>query len=178
MMRKTRLGLIFVILLGGLQAAGAPGRETAGEKAVFDDPESLIRGLYAAVTFDPGTSPDWDYVKSFFIPEAVLAVRMTPTSMAVIGVEGFIGWWLDDIREHKMDERGFEESVETLKLTEYGHIAHCFVVYKAGFKTPAGGPRQRGLDSFELMKRDGRWWIVAVTNDVVSPDNPLPENLR
>jgi hypothetical protein len=57
-------------------------------------------------------------------------------------------------------------------------MAHCFVVYEARFKTPADSPGQLGLDSIGMVKTDGRWWIVSITNDVVGPDRPLPEDLR
>ena len=149
-----------------------------GEEDIFLDPESLVRGLYAAVTFEPGTIPDWDYVRKFFIPEAVFGVRQTRTSMAVLDVEDFVAWWVSDIEKHKMKERGFEESVERLKKTEYGNIAQVFVVYKARFKTPEDSPGQLGLDSFSLMKKEERWWIVSIANDVVSPQIPLPIELR
>jgi hypothetical protein len=151
---------------------------TTVEEEVFMDPESLVRGLYTAVTFDAGSVPDWDYVSKFFTPEAVIAVRMTRTSMAVLNVEEFVKWFDDDVKKYKMNERGFEESIEKIKLTVFGDMAHCFVVYKARFKTPENSPGQLGLDSWGLMKKDGRWWIVSVTNDVVTPQRPLPEELR
>jgi hypothetical protein len=150
----------------------------AAEEDVFTDPESLVRGLYAAVTFDAGSVPDWDYVSKFFTPEAVIAVRMTRTSMAILNVEEFVKWFDDDVKKYKMNERGFEESIEKLKLTVFGDMAHCFVVYKARFKTPENSPGQLGLDSWGLINKDGRWWIVSVANDVVTPQRPLPEELQ
>ena len=153
-------------------------RAVAAKEDVFTDPESLVRGLYAAVTFDAGSVPDWDYVSNFFAPEAVIAVRMTRTSMAILNVEEFVKWFDDDVKKYKMEERGFEETIEKIKLTVFGDMAHCFVVYKARFKTPENSPGQLGLDSWGLMKKDGRWWIVSVTNDVVTPQRPLPEEMR
>jgi hypothetical protein len=167
--------VIFLLIFFALSLADG---ETAVEEDVFTDPESLVRGLYASVTFDPGNLPDWDYVRKFFIPEAVFAVRMTRTSMAILNVEEFLKWFDDEVKKYKMDERGFEESIEKMKLTVFGDMAHCLVVYKARFKTPAALPGQLGLDSWGLMKTDGRWWIVSVTNDVVTPQRPLPEELR
>ena len=148
------------------------------DEEVFSDPEKLIRGLYAAVTFEPGTIPDWDYVRSFFISEAVFGVRQSRTSMAVLNLDGFVAWWESDIAKHKMKERGFQETVEKLKKTVYGNIAQVFVVYKARFMTPKDAPGQLGLDSFSLMKKDGRWFVVSIANDVITPNNPLPEELR
>lgn len=167
--------MVFLLVLNSLSMADLA---TAIEEDVFADPESLVRGLYAAVTFDAGSVPDWDYVRKFFTPEAVIAVRMTRTSMAILNVEEFVKWFDDDVKKYKMNERGFEESIEKLKLTVFGDMAHCFVVYKARFKTPENLPGQLGLDSWSLMKKDGRWWIVSVTNDVVTPQRPLPEELR
>ncbi len=152
--------------------------QNAGTGEIFSDPEALVRGLYASVSFEAGTTPDWDYVRSFFIAEAVFGVRKSRTSMDVLDLDGFVTWWLEDIEKHKMKEKGFEESVERMKMTQYRNIAQCFVVYKARFKTPSDSPGQLGLDSFALMKRDGRWWIVSITNDVIVPQNALPEELR
>lgn len=165
--------LFFVLILPTSSVYGNFDQED-----IFTDPESLVRGLYASVTFEPGTLPDWDYVRKFFIPEAVFGGRQTRTSMAVLDLDGFVAWWEVDIEKHKMKERGFKESVEKLKKTVYGNIAQVFVVYKARFWTPEDSPGQLGLDSFSLMKRDGRWWVVSIANDVITPDNPLPEELR
>jgi len=57
-------------------------------------------------------------------------------------------------------------------------MAQVFVVYKARLKSPSTAPGQVGLDSWELLNKDGRWWIVAVTNDIPTPQSPLPEDLR
>jgi hypothetical protein len=148
------------------------------DEDIFTDPEKLVRGLYASVTFEPGTLPNWENVGKFFIPEVVFAVRQTRASMSVLDWDDFVAWWESDIERHKMKERGFVESVENLKMTLYGNIAQVFVVYKARFMTPENQPGQLGLDSFTLMKKDGRWWIVSLANDVINPEIPLPEDLR
>ncbi|MDH4195797.1 MAG: hypothetical protein OEW05_00155 [Candidatus Aminicenantes bacterium] len=154
------------------------GQANAEVPDVFKDPESLVRGIYAAVSFDPGPAPDWEFVKTFFLPQAVIVVRKTRTSMAVMNVQEFVDWFADDVEKFKMTERGFEETVQKLKLTTLGDIAHAFVVYKARLKTPADAPGQIGLDSWALMRKDGRWWIAAITNDIPTPQRPLPEELR
>lgn len=173
-------GKIFILALIIFLATttGTADNNVNTDESVYGDPESLVRGLYASVTFEPGTLPDWDYVRSFFIPEAVFGVRKTRTLMEVLDLDGFIDWWLEDIAKHKLKERGLEESVEKMRMTAYGNIAHCFVVYKVRILTPADALGQLGLDSFGLMKKDGRWWIVSITNDVVTPQNPLPDFLR
>lgn len=170
-------------LVCGLTVLAATSLPAGGERAaravdVFKDPESLVRGLYAAVSFDPGPAPDWEFVKTFFLPQAVIVVRKTRDSMAVMNVQEFVDWFAEDVEKFKMKERGFEETVQKLKLTVFGDIAHAFVVYQARLKTPTDSPGQIGLDSWELMRKEGRWWIAAVTNDIPTPQRPLPEELR
>ncbi|MBM3310009.1 MAG: hypothetical protein FJY80_00710 [Candidatus Aminicenantes bacterium] len=167
-----RLGVASIAL-----AVAAGGADSASQD-IFQNPESLVRGLYAAVSFDPGPGPDWEYVKTFFLPQAVIAVRKTPTSMAVMNVQEFVDWFAADVEKFKMKERGFEETVQKLKLTTLRNMAQVFVVYKARLKSPSTAPGQVGLDSWELLNKDGRWWIVAVTNDIPTPQSPLPEDLR
>jgi hypothetical protein len=145
---------------------------------VFLDPESLVRGLFEAITFEPGTLPDWDYVRSFFIPEAVFAVRKSRTFREVLDLDGYVEWWLQDIEKYDIKEKGFQESIEKIKMTVYRGIAQCFIVYKAKFMKPADDPGHRGLESYGLMKKEGRWWIVSVTHDVITLQNPLPDIFR
>jgi len=156
----------------------AAQKERATNDDIFMNPESLIRGLYAAVSIDPGSTYDWNYVKKFFIPDVVFAVRMTRTSMAVLNLDEFVEWFKGDVKKYKMDERGFEETIQKIKMTVFGDMAQCFVVYKARLKTQIDAPGTLGLDSFGLMKKDGRWWVVSITNDIVTPQRPLPEELR
>jgi hypothetical protein len=181
---KRALTVLVLFGIASLAASSLPaagrqeGQAAAAVPEVFKDPENLVRGIYAAVSFDPGPAPDWEFVKTFFLPQAVIVVRKTRTSMAVMTVQEFVDWFADDVEKFKMKERGFEETVEKIKLTALGDIAQAFVVYKARLKTPADSPGQIGLDSWELMKKDGRWWIAAVTNEIPTPDRPLPADLR
>ncbi len=178
MKTHTRHYLVGLAILSVFCTSGFSAEKTAGEEDAFSSPESLVRGLYAAVSFDAGNPPDWDYVRKFFHPSAVIGVRKTRTSMEIMDVDAFVKWFEDDVKRFKMDERGFEEVIEKLKMTIFGNTAQCFVVYRARFRTPPDLPGQVGLDNWAMMKLDERWWIVAVTNDVVSPERPLPEELR
>lgn len=166
----TRIFLAALLLGGGATRGWA-------QSGAFDDPEQLVRGLYAAVSFGPGSVANWDRVREFFRPEAVFAVRRTPTSMDVIDVDEFIAWFRADVERLRMNERGFEEKVLKVRLTTFGDMAHAFVVYRAQLMTPPGQRSEVGLDSFGLVRMEGRWWIASITNDVVRPGRPLPPEL-
>jgi hypothetical protein len=70
----------------------------------------------------------------------------------------------------------FTEKVISARTTVYGNVAHVFVVYEAAV-SGSDRPPQRGLDSWQLMLRDGRWWIVSVVNDSEGAAGPLPREL-
>lgn len=64
-----------------------------------------------------------------------------------------------------------------MKPTVFGDIAHVWVLYEAVIPG-SGRPPQQGVDSFELIRRDGRWWIATITNEIPTPERPIPSELR
>ncbi len=72
---------------------------------------------------------------------------------------------------------GFTERIVRMRPMIFRDIAHVLVLYEASIPG-SGRPPQRGVDSFELIRRDGRWWIVSITNDLPTPDQPVPLDLR
>jgi hypothetical protein len=62
-------------------------------------------------------------------------------------------------------------------MTEIGEVAHCFVLYEANVPN-SPNPSQRGVDSFQLLKKDGRWWIVSIINEIPRPGVPIPGELQ
>jgi len=62
-----------------------------------------------------------------------------------------------------------------MKAWEYGDMAHVLVLYEAqitGFMAP-----QQGIDSWILVRRDGRWFIAGATNEIVTAARPVPPEL-
>ena len=139
--------------------------------------EDVVRKLYALVTFEPGTTPDWDEVRSLFLDEAVIVLRTTRTATTVFSLEGFVNDFVTFIERANAVETGFEERIVRLVPTEFHDMAHVWVLYEAHVP---GSPRppQQGVDSFSLIRQDGRWLIVSVTNDIPNADHPVPEMLR
>ncbi len=64
-----------------------------------------------------------------------------------------------------------------MKSLVFGDMANVLVLYEAHI-TGSSRPPQQGVDNFSLIKKDGRWWIVSVTNEIPTPDRPIPEVLR
>lgn len=165
-----------LILMASLAGAQLSGQEVAPEPEA-GSALAVVHDLYDLVTFPAGTIPDWDRLRAMFLPDAVVALRAAPDSLSIFSVEGFVQDWVRFIDGYNVVETGFQERITRTQATEYGDIAHVWVLYEA--EIPGRGrPPTRGVDSFQLLRRAGEWKIASVTNEIVRPNQPLPAPLR
>jgi hypothetical protein len=172
--RTILLFMVWAILTGELVSQPQP----AATPDPSQNPETLVREIYKAVSFDStGPGPDWEKVRSMFIPEAVVILRTNRDSLTVFSVQGFINDFVTFIEQSPAKQKGFTERIVRMKPLVFGNMAHFLVLYEAHIPgTPR--PPQQGVDSFELMKRGSRWYIAAITNEIPTKDRPLPTELK
>ncbi len=151
--------------------------QAAADQDAWEAPEDVITEIYDLVSFEAGKRPDWDKVRSTFISEAVVVLRTSREAFSVFSVEGFINDFVNFVENTPAGANGFTEKVLSLKSMVFGDMAHVLVLYEAQI-TGSQRPPSQGVDSFSLIKKDGRWWIVAITNEIPGPDRPVPEMLQ
>jgi len=179
-MNSTRVTLyVLVVLLFcffGMSVSAQP--KTASPYNAFETAEGLVNDIYKSVSFDStGPRPDWEKVRSMFIEDAVVVLRVTRDSSAIFSVQGFINDFVNFIERSPAKQRGFWEKVVRIKPMVFGDIAHVLVLYEAHIPgTPR--PPQKGVDSFQLIKRGGRWCIVSVANEIPTRERPIPAELQ
>ncbi len=186
-MKRHRFTRLFAAIWIALFAAGmvwaqAPGA-TAGGPA--KGPGEVIAELYGLVSAEPGRTPDWDKVRAFFAKEAVVVIRQSPTETDLFSLDGFIQDFVDFYKKpFKRGEvtiypnkAGFTEKIIRMKTFEFWDMAHVLVLYEASITGDSRRP-QRGIDSWLLSRRDGRWVILAITNDLITKDHPVPPELQ
>jgi len=154
----------------------------ASAAAAQDDPaaataEGLVRAVYEWVSSEPGTVPDWQRVRSAFLPQATVVLRASRDSTSVLTLDGFVRDFVDFIERANVRETGFRERVLETETLVFGDIAHVLVLYDAHI-TGSSRPPQQGVDSFQLIRRAGRWWIVSIVNEIPTADRPIPDVLR
>jgi hypothetical protein len=171
-MKTNILLIIFMLFLSQMTMA-----QQAGQERYLQEADSLVRKLYDLVTFEAGQSPDWEIVKSLFIKEAVIVLRTSRDSTTLFSVDGFVDDFKNFIARAKVEETGFAERIVRLKPMVFGDMAQVLVLYEASIPGSSRGPQQ-GVDNFLLIRKENRWWIVAITNEIPTPDNPLPPKLR
>ncbi len=147
------------------------------EEAPAATAEGVVDELYRLVTFDAGTTPDWDQVRALFLDEAVIVLRTSRDATTVFSVDGFVDDFVKFADREDVQAAGFVERIVRRKTMVFGDIAHVLVLYEA--QIPGGTrPPQQGIDSFELIRRDGRWWIAAVLNEIPTAERPVPPELQ
>ena len=156
----------------------------AGAQPAPASVEAFVRQIYSDVSATNGTLPDWNTVRGYFLKEAVIVLRTGRHQTTVFSLEGFIKDFVDFYdRPMKIDDvtitprvNGFTERVRQVRTWEFGDMAHALVLYEAHV---VGAPRkpQQGIDSWILTRREGRWWIAGVTNEIVTADRPAPSDL-
>ena len=174
----TRCGkalAIAALLFSSLLAPSRPAWSAPPQKAP-QTAQGVVAELYNLVTFDAGTTPDWERVRSLFAKEAVVVLRTGREKLTIFTVDGFVGDFVRFIEQSGVQKTGFTERILKIKSTEYGDIAHVLVLFDSHIKGAKDPPRQ-GIDSFQLIREAGRWKIISITNDRPSPGNPIPMTL-
>ena len=142
-------------------------------------PEALVEAAYASISRRPGENFDWDRMASLFLPSARLVpnTEQTGGEFRPMSPEEFRRW-IDDWYAANApiggpDDMGFEERQVHAVVERYGDIAHVMSTYEKRFW---GGEEVlgRGINSFQLVRHDGRWWIAGIVWDEEDGAGPIP----
>jgi hypothetical protein len=174
---SLRIILLFVFLSSSCVLDVNTQQKPEKEKEYLKAPESLIGELYKTVTFQPGNLPDWEKVRSMFIENAVVVLRTSRTSTSIFNVQGFIDDFVNFIEKSPAKQKGFGERILKMKSVTVGDISHILILYDAQIYGVTNPPQQ-GVDSWQLIRRDNRWWIASITNEIISSEVPVPDELK
>jgi hypothetical protein len=140
------------------------------ERADFSSIDSMVKAIYASITFREGESPDMDRFRSFFTADAHL-IRITTEGVNKWTPEGFITFFLERINTGAV--RSFHESELSRKTNAVGSIAQVFSTYQKGINTDDPASCIRGINSIQLYHDGLRWWISClVWEDLPKGDIP------
>ena len=167
--------LLILLPILGCRTPGSDTDQTGPVPEAAKTVDGLIHALYASVSFDRG-GPDWTLFRALVLPGSVyIATERGKSPMKVMDLEAFVQDFRDFIADQDVASRGFHENLTRIDSTEFGNIAHAFTVFEP---TIGDAPRsRRGVDSIQLVKQDGRWWVASITTQFEHEGLKAPKSL-
>jgi len=135
--------------------------------------EALVAALYDVISGPAGQKRDWDRMRSLFHAEA----KLVPLVKAKEGGMRPLHLKVDDYvqRSGPMLERdGFFEQEIARRVDRFGDLAHVFSTYAARRKLDDQEPFLRGINSLQLCRQGGRWWVLQLAWEQEADAGPIP----
>ena len=145
----------------------------AANPADVASPDAIIAALYDVISGPAGKKRDWDRFRSLVIPNG----RFIPTRVQQGGAASATVLSADDYIARAgagLERNGFFEREVSRKTEQFGAIMHAFSTYESRRTAEDPKPFARGINSIQLLKDGGRWWIVTVYWDAERPGNEIP----
>jgi hypothetical protein len=161
---------------------GAGARRPTGADRVSDADgasiDSILAALYASVSHDESSSPNWERMRGIFLQVGMLIPPKNPRSelFTVLDVDGFEQRVKESIASSKSkgDPTAFFEKEIARRADCFGNVCQVFSTYESRRAPADEKPFVRGINSIQLVNDGHRWWIASVAWDQERPDNPIP----
>lgn len=139
---------------------------------VLSTPEGVVECLYAAISFEPGQKPNYNLLHALFLPNAHVSPPPADTGgvLKSMCIKEFIEHF--DKRIEDIRSTGGRESQVSCKTEVFNNVAHVFSAYHFTL-VGESEPIARGVNSFQLVYENGRWWILSLTWDRAQPGEDL-----
>ena len=158
--------LIVAALLALPSAPGLAAAPSAADRAGID---ATVHAVYGVISGPAGQKRDFDRMRALFAPGALLRV-ITP--------KGVRGGSLDDYIAKSgpiLEKEGFTEKELGRRTEVYGNLATAWSSYDG--RTASGSFHERGINSFQLVKVDGKWLVASILWQEEGKEFPLPKDM-
>lgn len=139
--------------------------------------DAVIQTLYDVIGGEKGEKRDWDLFRYLFFEGAKLVLYekdlegiIRPRYLTPDDYVNTIGDWLENKRTTDFFENEIHKNIDI-----FGPIAHAWSAYESFHSKADKDPYMRGINSFQLVFHDERWWIVNLYWTRETPSNPIPE---
>ncbi len=164
-MKKLLYIALVVLPLPGYSQSG----QIAGPTASID---GIVNEMLHLITVQEGETPDTAAIRNLFLPAARLTVLNQKDSAFAesISLDQFISLLGDAYYE-----RGFMEKEIHKVVDEYNGIAQVFQSYHV---KDSKNHEEQGINSYQLVYQNNRWWIVSILWTGDSNGVGLPKKYR
>ena len=135
--------------------------------------DAIIHEMYDTVCFEGGQRPDWSRQAAIFAPGARM-VRINDAGVFEFDMDSYRVNFEAMIDSGEMPT--FWEGELWRETRQFGDMAHVLSGYET--RRTRGGPiLNRGVNSIQLFRRNGRWWISAMIWRREGRDVRIPDKL-
>ena len=156
----------FALALALLAAPATAAPPPSADMAAIDH---TIGEVYAVISGPPGQKRNFDHMRSLFAPGATLKA---------IGPKGLRGGSLEDYITRNsaiLEKEGFTERELGRRVEIWGGLATAWSAYDG--RTANGSFHERGINSFQLVKVDGKWLVASILWQEEGKQFPLPKDM-
>lgn len=145
-------------------AAATPAANAADVSEI----DNIIRALYEVIS-GPAGPRDWKRFRSLFHTDAYMAAFNAKRELRKFSPAQYIQNNGPFFMKNSFDEKEIGRTVN-----QFGNVAQVFTSYafNAGTTPPT---TKRGINSIELIKEKGRWYIMSICWDEETVDQPIPQ---
>lgn len=122
------------------------------------DLDTVIAEMYASICFEPGERPDWSRQAEIYAPAARL-VRINDDGVFEFDLDSY------QVDFERMIDSGmmpsFWEGELWRETRQFDDMAHVLSAYETR-RRRGGEVLNRGVNSIQLFRRNGHWWISAM----------------
>ena len=134
--------------------------------------DAICKALYASISGPAGQARDWNRVRSLFHRHH----KMLPVVRGRSGMQA-VALTVDDYvqRSGPMLERdGFFEQEIARQVLQFGDLAHVWSTYAGRRALADAEPFLRGINSIQLVREGGRWWVLQIAWEQEADAGPIP----
>jgi len=159
--------------------AGHPDWPAAKNPGDVDTVDHLVASLYDVVS-GPAGQRDWDRFRTLFLPDGRI-VPLVPESAATKNRPARKGdaiFLTPDIFVQQNDSyfkaNAFFERSIAIRVEHFGNLIEVWSTSEIRDAKDDTQPSSRGIDSFQIVHAQGRFWIASLLIDHERPGVTLP----
>lgn len=175
-MKKWFLPLLFLLCFSKLYSQDAPLASNVEVSPSFSSVEETVAEVLRILSMPEGER-NWEDFRNLFLSNADFILvsdnSLGRKKMSRFNLEDFVRFF-----RSSGGGRGFQETQIQLEGDSYNGIAQAFQTYEVSWD---GEVQQLGINAYQLVFVDGRWWIANLiwtsnANGVEIPDEYLPSS--
>ena len=134
----------------------------------------VVNKLYSNLTFEKGKSPTLAKLKDIFYGKGLM-VNNSGDDPKSYTLEEFSSIVNGQVKAGKV--KAFKEGELSSKVELFGKVAQCFSTYESGYILAGRDDyvTKRGINSIQLIKKYGKWFIVSVTWNEENEELKIPD---